>query len=332
MAYDNWHDAVAEIDHLTATVTSRQKALAAIGGIDLANDLPQLIAQFRLQAALADDIGLSYLGSKLGACSAYQLELIENSKGDMVIDVNAMDAGEASAWIGYFYLKSRRRALESLQLESGDIVELLESSGQFEEVSSIGGNGRIHFKGGAGAGAWPDKVSLSCKKSDQSGAAVEMKRKALNQAALRTRVGEWTEDKHRNLDEFEIRSPLASEDIEELCDVIETAKDERPIQEVIERRPQILGALLGGNPRFCVPKPQLGSEYEPDFFVGDVDSLGIRWVLVELETPTSSITLKTSNQLDQYARKGVSQISEWQSGYKIIWIWLVGAVVIMALG
>jgi hypothetical protein len=277
MAHDNWRDAIADIDSITGTVTSRQKALAAVAGIELPDDLPQLIAQLRLRAALADDLGLPYSGSRGGECSDSQLELIENLKGDSDIDVSALDEGEASAWIGYFYLKARRRALEKLQLEAGDIVEVTGFPGQFEQVSSIGSNGRIHFKGGAGAGAWRDRVSLSCKKSDQSAAGQEMMRKAFNQATLRSRVGEWTEDKHRDLEEFEIKSPLASEDIELLYDLIEIANDEKPIQQFIECHPQILGALLGGNPRFCVPRPRLGGKYVPDFLVGDVDTLGIRW-------------------------------------------------------
>jgi hypothetical protein len=35
-------------------------------------------------------------------------------------------------------------------------------------------------------------------------------------------------------------------------------------------------------------------------------------VLVELETPKSTVTLKGSNELEHHARKGVSQISEWR--------------------
>jgi len=44
--------------------------------------------------------------------------------------------------------------------------------------------------------------------------------------------------------------------------------------------------------------------------VGNI--LGVRWVLVELETPDSNVTLKTSNDLEEHARKGVSQVKEWR--------------------
>jgi hypothetical protein len=43
-----------------------------------------------------------------------------------------------------------------------------------------------------------------------------------------------------------------------------------------------------------------------------MDSAGIRWILVELETPNSDVALKSSNQLDRFARKGLSQIREWR--------------------
>lgn len=51
----------------------------------------------------------------------------------------------------------------------------------------------------------------------------------------------------------------------------------------------------------------------PDFIIGDVDSLGIRWVLVELETPRSGIYLNGGDLFDEKARKGISQIIEWRN-------------------
>jgi antiviral defense system Shedu protein SduA len=56
----------------------------------------------------------------------------------------------------------------------------------------------------------------------------------------------------------------------------------------------------------------LAGKYVPDFLACDTDSLGLRWLLVELETPQSSITLSTKNELDASARRGVTQIKEWR--------------------
>jgi hypothetical protein len=56
----------------------------------------------------------------------------------------------------------------------------------------------------------------------------------------------------------------------------------------------------------------LAGKYVPDFLACDTDSLGLRWLLVELETPQSSITLSTKNELEAGARHGVAQIREWR--------------------
>ena len=70
--------------------------------------------------------------------------------------------------------------------------------------------------------------------------------------------------------------------------------------------------MLGGQFRYCLSRPRLADKYIPDFVISDVNSVGVAWLLVEIETPASEVTLATSNQLDQYARKGVSQIEEWR--------------------
>jgi hypothetical protein len=90
-----------------------------------------------------------------------------------------------------------------------------------------------------------------------------------------------------------------------LLRVIESSKDETAIQNLIEQRPQILAALLG-RARFLIPRKSLDGVYVPDFLAADHDSAGVRWLLVELETPRSSITLKDRNGLEG-ARKNRSR-------------------------
>lgn len=114
---------------------------------------------------------------------------------------------------------------------------------------------------------------------------------------------------------FEVTEPLTHDDIDQLRNVIDSAIDERPIQSFLESRPQILAALVGRSFRYVVPRPQMGGiggQRIPDFLIADVDSAGIHWVLVELETPRSAVTLKNDNLLEEHARKGVSQIEEWR--------------------
>jgi hypothetical protein len=118
--------------------------------------------------------------------------------------------------------------------------------------------------------------------------------------------------KQEELEDYVAKAPLTPEDIEHLREAIDAAEDERPIQLFLEARPQLLTALLGGSFRYCLPRLRLADKYVPDFLISDVNSLGVSWVFVELETPVSSVALATGNQLDQYARKGVSQVEEWR--------------------
>jgi Domain of unknown function (DUF4263) len=88
--------------------------------------------------------------------------------------------------------------------------------------------------------------------------------------------------------------------------------EERLIQRFLEQHPYVLSVLVSGQETYCIPRKRLGAEYVPDFVIGAVDSLGIHWVFVELETPQSSIYLKNDHQLGAEARKGVNQIMEWR--------------------
>jgi hypothetical protein len=155
-------------------------------------------------------------------------------------------------------------------------------------------------------------VVVRCRRSDDTDAARELKQEVLNRVALRQRVGQWSASKAQELHPYNVDARLTREDVWQLQAVIQKARDEKPIQRFIEARPHMLTALLGGNARFCLPRQSLAGRYIPDFLISDVNSLGIRWILVELETPESNVTLKSANDLDQNARKGVTQVREWR--------------------
>ncbi len=309
MGHDNWCAAVKVIHKMTGTITRKQRQLADFAKIKLPENLPQLIASARLQTALASELNLP----APSPCTENQLKLISSLETD---ENRAFPEPEnyleADAWITFLYLKKRQRNLEQLKVESGDLLEVNGSKDpKVAAVSSIGSDGRIYFKGGAGACAWPDMVTIRYKKSDNSAAALQFRNLVANQTALRLRISDWSDRKHVELKKFEVTSALTLYDVEQLERIIESAENEKSIQEFIENCPQILTSLLRGGYRFCLPRPSLG-KYIPDFIVSDVDSLGIRWVLIELETPISNVTLERENSLDQYARKGVSQIKEWR--------------------
>lgn len=309
--YDSWSEAIKQIKRLTRSVTREQLKLAKYAGIALPRDLPSVVGAARLKRALEVELAVSPVTSSTDSQLSYLRSL--NAKCARNKNVRE-DQDEAKAWIDFYQLSRREKALEKLQLESGDIVMSKDSGGErLSQVISIGSSGRLYFKGGQGASAWPDRVLLRSRKSEDSISARRLRRAAANQASARYKITGISSAKEQELAEFKINMPLTEDDVEQLQETIDAAKDERPIQLFLETHPQILAALLSGRSRFVVPRPQLGGRRIPDFFISDVDSLGIRWLLVELETPISPITLKNDNVLDKFARKGLSQIDEWRN-------------------
>jgi hypothetical protein len=308
MTHANWSDAVTDIQQTTRPATARQHQLAAIAGIALPKDMPQLVAAARLQTALGSDVG-STDEAIVAEIQGVLLTALETPT--FRITTVPENCTEADAWITFLRLKRREQALETLKLMTGDIVEV-DGADQANEVSSIGSNGRVYLKGSTSGGAWPDQLTVLCRNDADTAQARSLKRKAANTAALRARTDSWTLAKRSELVRFEVDTPLTLQTVEELERVIVAAIDEASIQGFIEEHPETLTALLGGRNRFVLPRRSLAGKYVPDFLAADTDSLGIRWILVELETPRSSVTLATQNELNADARRGVTQIEEWR--------------------
>lgn len=308
MTHDTWRRAVADIRRQTAFVSSTQKQLGRIAGIKLPNRLPELVAAARLQNALAVTLGLE----PAAPSTEFQEELLKELSEQADVKCSPRDRREAGAWIAFLRLKLRQRSLERLKLQSNDVVQFIGMTSELEQVSSISDDGRVYFRGGLGRGAWPDQLAVACRWDDESSHAREIRRMAANQRLQRSRAERWSVAKQAELSEFQVVTPLTQKDVVDLLATLEDAKDERPIQKLVESRPQLLTSLIGGERRFCIPKVRLGVQYLTDFLIAGVDSLGIRWMLIELETPQSSVTLLKSNELDSHARKGRSQIDEWR--------------------
>jgi hypothetical protein len=164
MTRDNWQDAAADIEQATAPATERQRQLASVAGITLPKEMPQLVAAARLQTALGADIGF---GDEIGIDEVYEDLMASLQTPSLRITTPAGNRAEARAWITYLYLKRRQQALVRLELMAGDIVEI-DGSEQIGEVSSIGSQGRIYFRGAGSGGAWPDQLIVRSRKDDDS--------------------------------------------------------------------------------------------------------------------------------------------------------------------
>src|SRR5688500_15979797 len=113
---------------------------------------------------------------------------------------------------------------------AGDIVEV-DASEQVAEVSSIGSQGRVYFRGGGTGGAWPDQLIVRSRKDDDSAEARELKKQVANSMAQSARIVFPSLAKLTQLGRYEVETALNLEVVEELQSVVATARDERPIQE-----------------------------------------------------------------------------------------------------
>ena len=81
------------------------------------------------------------------------------------------------------------------------------------------------------------------------------------------------------LSKYRVEGSPRLEDIDELGLIIDAAVNERPVQEFLTRHPELLTAVLTGtHARFALPELELGNQLRADFFIADVNSLGLRWI------------------------------------------------------
>lgn len=99
----------------------------------------------------------------------------------------------------------------------------------------------------------------------------------------------------------------------EFKELLEDAKDERPIQQYLEHHPQILASFLDGHlGRWVLPQKRLGSEHVTDFIIGDQSSYGLRWQAIELESPKAKMFNKNGDPSAKLTH-AIRQILDWRS-------------------
>lgn len=100
-------------------------------------------------------------------------------------------------------------------------------------------------------------------------------------------------------------------DIAEYATVLEAAADERPLQEFLASRPGMLSQQLSTSCRWAIALPRLGAEYVPDFVVARLNSGGLHWTLVELESPRAGLFTRQGRKTRQLDA-GTRQVSDWR--------------------
>ena len=287
-------------------VTKEQQVLARLAKIKISRKTPRLIAAAKLRIALREELQLH---PRLEGNTPYEESLAALEREDVDFPDSATPE-ERWAYRAHEYLLHRIAAHKKLKLVRGDLVRL--SDKKPAEVSSIGKDGRVYFKGGEGFGAWPDRIKKVVRRGDSSQGAARLKVAAQNEASRRSKPRVWSQARATELEKWFVPNSLNETQVQAFEKEIDAARDERPIQKFITENPEILVSLVGGNERYCIPLKRLGARYVTDFVIGSVDSLGVRWHFVELETPQSGIYTKRGDGLDQFARKGSDQITAWR--------------------
>jgi hypothetical protein len=109
---------------------------------------------------------------------------------------------------------------------------------------------------------------------------------------------------------------VAPEVPERFREVLEGAKDERPLQRFFEEHPQPLVVPLGGgHGRWAIPQQRLGSEFVPDFVIAEKSSVGFEWVAIELESPRARM-FTTRGDPSRQLNHAIRQVSEWRTWLK----------------
>jgi hypothetical protein len=108
------------------------------------------------------------------------------------------------------------------------------------------------------------------------------------------------------------RHKVIQADVTGFREILDSAKDERPVQQYLQAHPQLLCCFLrSGHGEWVIPQLRFGSQYVADFLVGCGNSGGFIWDLIELESPKARLLIK-DGQPSKQLRKAVSQIEDWR--------------------
>ena len=105
---------------------------------------------------------------------------------------------------------------------------------------------------------------------------------------------------------------LTAADIRSFKAAVAAARTEAAMQAYLQRNPAMLIQHLGGgHGRWVIPQVRLGSQHVPDFVIGDADSSGRHWVVVELEGPQRPLFNRNGDP-SRYLWHAIRQIIDWR--------------------
>jgi Domain of unknown function (DUF4263) len=306
-----------------APATAAQLDLAGRLGLTVPADAPGLLVAAMLRDALGPTIDAAPKPA-----SAEQLEYLDDlSAWTTPEDPQPSTHAIASALLTMLETRRALECLEVLQLRAGDIVvEWRRSDRRTDDevdpqrlrlVASIADDGTVYFQSGGGRRARVHRLNVVHRADDDSDEAQKAhdhaQAEARRHADVVRRTGALNSVKVNRLRRWSVAErPILPKDVDEFRGVIETAKDEKPIQLYLQDRPHLLtGVLIGGHGRWLRPQTRFGGRYVADFLIAEADSIGIRWTLIELESPRARPLSEKGEWLKE-ARHAQHQIRSWR--------------------
>ncbi|MER6115382.1 Shedu anti-phage system protein SduA domain-containing protein [Streptomyces sp. NPDC001743] len=321
MAETDWQKVVVGLRLLYAGPTKRQLILAGALAVSLDPATPSPVAAALLRTHLAEPLRLrdsplidepeyEYL-ARVAAETTMRIPKLEEIQSRDILN----------AWLEVVWARRSVSCLERLVPEVGDVVVTATrrqpEEDRYGQVSSIRADGRLNFRGGRGRGARPHIVKRIVKSSDSDHAELVLKAReeVVNHDPYPERV---TDGDLARLEPWKVTRHPSLADREALRETLHKAAEERPMQVVLEKHPSLLANVVTGNHGTWVrPQVRFGDQYIPDFLIGSRTSAGLRWHLVELESPAKRLTNPGNGRESPTLRQAINQIQDWREWLKV---------------
>lgn len=305
----DWRQVVRQLREDNSGPTIAQMELAERIGLALDASTPRRVVAALLRRHMGEALELPSTEATDG-----QLEYLHDLAAQIGFPEPPVsgDREMVDAWIQVMYDRRAAAFLEELQPMRGDVVVIgPPDSERLREVSSIGPDGCLYFRGGSGQRARPHQIRMFARKSDANwnDAAYTAQQQV---AALIKNPQQSGMRRVSELTPWRVTNAPSTASVLALEDALASATDERPLQKTLEKHPEILAYLVSGHHGiYVIPQAALGKEYIPDFLIAAETSAGLWWTLVELESPNAALYI-ADGQHSKQLRKGIKQITDWR--------------------
>lgn len=310
MPSTDWHDVVARLEDSIGPATHAQLDVAKRLDVVLPSNAPRPVVAAILRDRVRDALGEPHGGAPSEDQARYLAALAEET-GLAIPEID--DREMADAWFRVAFTRRAIHALEALRPSPGDVVEFYGPEGAriYAEIASISDDGKLNFRGSPHLRARPHVVTLALRAEETS--ANDGPLYAARQYAAGRRVGvEHALGDRGSLEPWRVTGGVTPHAIAAVLDTLAQAEDEKPLQEILTRFPEVLAYTVDGHHgRWVLPHPRLAGEYVPDFFVASETSAGIRWTLIELESPAVARAIEDGSPRKEL-RHAIKQLNDWQ--------------------